>query len=157
MTQFFITLLIAFFPEPATYFSGRLELLKRHDQRPKAIHLKSGTDIQRMDSSSPGVLGAWLQLLMRGQSVPRVAEACGVEFNGAVTPRLVDSRVHLDLASSGWVLDQDTGLPLQLICKDERLILSQYGQGTLPLLFPERLILERADQRQSFQVVKIEF
>jgi len=157
MTTFLITLLIAFFPEPATYFSGRLDILKSHKQTPRAIHLKSLTETQRIDPSSPGVLGAWLQLLAKGRSVPRIAEACGVQLNGSVIPRLVDGKVHLDLASSGWVLNQDTGLPIKLTCQGERLTLSHYGQGTLPLLFPQQVILERANQPQSYQVVKIEF
>lgn len=157
MTTLILTLLLGFFPEPATYFTGRLEILKSHNQSPKAIHVVSGSTTQRIDASSPGVLGAWLGLLTNGRAAPRIAEACGVELAGTVKPRLINGKVLLDLGLSGWVLDQDTGLPVELTCKGERLKLSAYGQGVLPLLFPEQLHLETPEERRQYRVVKIEF
>ncbi|MBM65962.1 MAG: hypothetical protein CMH55_07000 [Myxococcales bacterium] len=157
MTTLIFTLILGFFPEPATYLTGRLEILKSHNQNPKAIHLASHSTTQRIDISSPGVLGAWLGLLVHGRSTPRIAEACGVDLTGTVKPRLVDGKVLLDLGVSGWVIDQDTGLPVELTCKGERLRLTDYGQGDLPLLFPERVHLETPKEQRQYRVVKIEF
>lgn len=157
MKAFAFSLILGFFPEPATYFTGRLEILKSHHQRPRAVHVNSAAGTQRVSPSSPGVLGAWLGLMAKRSSVQQIAETCGVDLTGTVKPRLAQGRVLLELASSGWVLDQDTGLPVQLVCGEERMSLSAYGQGQLPLLFPQRLELETQGKRQSYRVVKIEF
>jgi len=157
MTALILNLILGFFPEPATYFTDRLKILKSHKQRPRVVHLSSATGVQQLSNSSPGVLGAWIGLMTKGNSVQKIAEACGVELTGAVKPRLLNGRVLLELATSGWVLNQDTGLPVQLVCGDERLSLFGYGQGQVPLLFPERLELETRGERRSYRVVKIEF
>lgn len=150
-------LILGFYPQPDVYLGDRLGLLKTHGQNAKAVHLNSSAGSTRVDASSPGVLGAWLSLLAPRPKVKLIAMACERPLEGTVKPRLEDRRVLMELGTSGWVLEQDLGLPTILRCGDETLYLADYGQGGLPQLYPSRLILERGGQRSLFTVQKIEF
>jgi hypothetical protein len=148
-------LVFGFFPSPSTLLDDHTAAFRSGSWRPVAITLRhpDGSE-RRIDGRSEGGFGAWFAMLNGGKAAD-LATACQVQFTGTVTPQVSRWRVGLLLGESGWSIDQDSGLPIQLVCATEKLSFEGYGRGALPAAYPAFVEQHLAGATTRWQVLRV--